>query len=252
MITPRAPEIIKETTLHIPDAQYKKLYAYIDQCETEVGGLATIKELNDTEFEIDEIFITRQTAAGAYLRLEDADILRVNSQLAKKTIDTSIAALGALGRQDKISIGDIMKYVSDLGTAERKKNKLILQWHSHVRMGTFASGTDYDTALRLSLGQPFYFMLIMNKMHDNTCYMMTRKPIGSFEKIKSVFNKNIDISDIKEQAKAEIDTHVFHHSQYEVDETTGKLKQREIHHEQPTIRSNQPEFYNKNRYGWKF
>ena len=202
----------KSTTLIIPDEQYAQMYSYIDACDKEIGGLATIKQVDDTVFQVDQIFVPKQLVNNAYLRMEDNDLVNINTQLSSPIVSAEMQKLVALSKKTKISIADIMAYQEFCTNIEKGQNKLSLQWHSHVDMMTTPSTTDYHQALRLSLDTAFYFMLILNKEQVNTAYLMMRSPIGIWQEIDIIFNKiekidsilkNRAISDITNKIKLE-------------------------------------------------
>lgn len=151
----------------------EKMWAYIDLCDDEIGWLGEIKHLSKSEFLCSDVFLLGQDVHGATTEIQPEDL-------------TAFA-----------------ESVEDPTLLER----LMLWGHSHVTMGTSASGQD-DKQMELFINNdlPYFFRLIANKHGDmSVTFIDVKKGIKAFNiPCEMYLEKTVNIEDIKKEIKEKV------------------------------------------------
>lgn len=101
---------VNQPVLHVPLHVWQRLTAFIQVCPTEVNGFGYLDRTGD-RFYLDDVFILEQTATPTGVEVTAEALARHLYELAR-----------------------------DGGNAGRMR----FQWHSHVNMEAYFSGTDLD------------------------------------------------------------------------------------------------------------
>jgi proteasome lid subunit RPN8/RPN11 len=161
----------KKPALLIPIEHYRKILAYVANCETEIMGFFDV-EWNDerTAFLVTKVYdLLEQSAGGAHVEVDEEKMSAFTLELIKQ------------------------------GCEQLPRG----WWHSHVDMGTFLSGTDEET-VDFMKNDSFIVALVANKREEITVTIKMFKPF-TFE-IEKVPVRIIYSEDkINEAAKEEID-----------------------------------------------
>ncbi len=128
--SPGLPKIL------ISDHAYRRMCLIVETAPKEVGWLGTVDRLPSGNFYIDEVFVPAQEVTGSETDPTDEGQFDVMSELVEQ------------------------------GEEGMKKIERLRFWgHSHVHMGTSASGTDENTPLNYQrLGLPWFIRGIFNKL----------------------------------------------------------------------------------------
>lgn len=115
----------------------RKMELVVDLCPTEVGWLCLVKREGPLQFRVMDLYLVDQGVHASTTELDPDAVARLNRQMWTDNIIT-------------------MENQHEVG--------LYLWGHSHVNMGTFASGQD-DTQFKTLYGAepPFYIRVITNK-----------------------------------------------------------------------------------------
>jgi hypothetical protein len=129
----------------MPEAVWQKVMAYVNVCDYEINGFGYVKQLDESSVLVEDVFILRQTVSPGSAVTEPDEVASHITQMIQEGKDTS---------------------------------SLRFQWHSHVHMQAYFSGTDTGTidtyancdwmislvvnkreefAVRLDMYQPFRF-----------------------------------------------------------------------------------------------
>lgn len=152
---------------------YHKMRYYIDHSDMEIGWLGYVEKLTNSIYLIEDVFLLKQ---------------KVHST----TTEIDPDALASLAN-DLIHKGDegIALY-----------NKIRMWGHSHVNMGTFASGQD-DKQMEEFATSDFYIRLIGNKKNEwNVCLYDYANNI-LWSKLQLEIQYNVDIDDAMLQKEIE-------------------------------------------------
>lgn len=105
------PGLPRVPILNIPAGLWVRLMTYVKRCPTEINGFGLIQRTgaDGLTFEVEDIFITKQRATSHNVEVDEADLMRLMHEL----------------------------------TVAEKAHLLHLQWHSHVQMQAYFSGTDH-------------------------------------------------------------------------------------------------------------
>ncbi|MDB5163993.1 MAG: hypothetical protein JWS12_611 [Candidatus Saccharibacteria bacterium] len=95
-------------TLIMPYQMWQKIMAYVQACPVEINGFGMIDRLGN-QLQLSNIFILEQTAEPAAVEI------------------------------DPIALG---RFITDMVLQGEDTARMRFQWHSHVRMPAFFSGTD--------------------------------------------------------------------------------------------------------------
>lgn len=112
---------------------HDRMSLYIELCPQEITWFGTVKVLPSGDFLIERLFLPKQEVSGSH---------------ARATTD-GMTEMGM----------DILNEPDGCDTYDR----LRFWGHSHVHMGTFASGTDDNEAMTSIEAHPFYIRAICNK-----------------------------------------------------------------------------------------
>ncbi|CAN5511659.1 hypothetical protein BH11CYA1_BH11CYA1_27210 [soil metagenome] len=133
---PRAELLAKSPRVLITPDAYKNMSLYVEIASKEVGWLGTATLLPSGDILIDETYLLEQEVTST---------------------ETELSVEG----QNKL----VMDLVSQCDAGIDQTNRLRFWGHSHVRMGTSASGTDESTMVRFGRdGIPWYVRGIFNKL----------------------------------------------------------------------------------------
>ena len=141
----KEPEFIVELPqikVNITPEAHKKLFEYVHTAEGEISGMGLVRQDNDEEFTIYDVFILKQEASGGYTALDPHAIAKKVFELHK----------------------------------EGKYKDLSLWWHSHCDFETFWSGTDTGTCDRLA-NNKFLVSIVLNKKQEARCRIDLYKPL---------------------------------------------------------------------------
>lgn len=151
------------------------------------------------EPEIIELTITE----AAWLKLMffinligDYEISGFGKVVNDKIVDFDILGQTVRGAYVESNEDEVSEFIRKLPAEERKY--WILDWHSHVNMGTNPSGTDwnnYKEMLSLRLGKQFPIMIV-NKRKEVTAYQIISE--HNYTKIE-IKREHIDIEKLKKQ-----------------------------------------------------
>jgi len=120
-----------------PEA-YRRICAIVDIAPLEVGWLGSVRILPNGDFLIENVFLVKQSVTATETELSVDGVSDLVVELLKQ---------------------------GESGLAQ--VNKLHFWGHSHVRMGTYPSGTDERTMERFCAeGHEFYIRGIVNKLGD--------------------------------------------------------------------------------------
>jgi hypothetical protein len=104
----------QETPLQVlmPETVWQKMMAYVDACEYEINGFGYIRRVDQSTVQVEDVLILRQTVSSGSAVTEPNVLAEHITQMIGRGQDTSA---------------------------------LRFQWHSHVRMQAYFSGTDTGT-----------------------------------------------------------------------------------------------------------
>jgi proteasome lid subunit RPN8/RPN11 len=131
----------------MPEAVWQKMMGYVNACDYEINGFGYVERLDESTAQVEDVFILKQAVNAGSAVTEPDEIASHISQMIAQGKDTSA---------------------------------LRFQWHSHVHMQAYFSGTDTGTidaytncdwmislvankreefAIRLDVYQPFRFTI---------------------------------------------------------------------------------------------
>ena len=103
------PGLMGTPVLTVPLSVWQKMFSYVHACPVEVNGFGYVTRRGLLDFELDDVFILEQTATAASVDVSELTIAN--------------------------HMTDMMMRGEDTG-------RMRFQWHSHVRMSAYFSGTD--------------------------------------------------------------------------------------------------------------
>ena len=107
---------LPQIKVNITPEAHRKMFEYIHCADGEISGMGLVRQDNDEEFTVYDVFILPQEAGPAYTALDSKAIAKKAYELHK----------------------------------EGKYKDLSVWWHSHADFDTFWSGTDTSTCDRLA------------------------------------------------------------------------------------------------------
>ena len=132
-------EAKEKITILYSQAAYLRMMALVDFYDTEVGWYGLVEKLDDTLYYVYDVKVCKQYVSGAKVDTEDEETLEFFNSLT----------------DDEIS-------------------HMHFQAHSHVRMGTGASGPDLQNqadVIKNAGMKGFYIFQIWNKFNDINTYL---------------------------------------------------------------------------------
>jgi len=155
-----APALPDNFILKCERSIYEKMQGWTDACSLEAGGMMAVKLVGKGVFEVVDAYIDRQIASSAHLEIEPKALNTRKSKLLRAWGDCKAE------RDNAAAAGEFEKFIElDKQLTKRKDDLKLLrgEWHSHVDMNCFLSGTDIACALRLCRNDPYIIMLVLNK-----------------------------------------------------------------------------------------
>lgn len=136
-----------DNILHLPRLQvpliiWQKMMAYIINCPTEINGFGLVERVNPSFFFLRDVFITEQVAGPAH-------------------VENSPEVLGQL--------------LTDMIRRGEDPSMIKFQWHSHVNMHAYFSGTDQDNIDNWT--GDWLISLVANKSGQYSCRLDTFKGV---------------------------------------------------------------------------
>lgn len=160
---------------------YDKLFSYVRAVDLEISGLGIVNKIKGG-YEIEDVMTFKQRCSAAY------------TDLNRKAISNTLLDLVKQNRH-------------------KDTKKIKLWWHSHVHMGTFWSGTDDATCLRLA-NDDYWVSIVVNHEKQIKCRVELAKPFRMsvddvpFETDGTPTNE--PIQEFINEAKAKVKPYVFH------------------------------------------
>jgi hypothetical protein len=115
----KAKDVYRSTTeqegslkVLMPEIVWQKMMGYVNACDYEINGFGYVTHLDDHTVRIEDVFILRQTVSVGSAVTEPDEVANHITQMIEQGKDTS---------------------------------SLRFQWHSHVHMQSYFSGTDTST-----------------------------------------------------------------------------------------------------------
>lgn len=136
------------------DYAWKKINAYIQNCEQEISGLgrATVEtDENETIIRVSDVFIWRQEVTGGTTEVHD--------------------------NNDMFNLG------SELVSAGVPMEELCVWWHSHAKMNAFFSGTD-QTTIKEWVNNRFLVAVVGNHAGQFKATVAIKQPLPDVEQIQ--------------------------------------------------------------------
>lgn len=243
---PQAPK----SEIRIYRSVLERMRAYVHYCDIEINGMATVKLLKHKDkyiYLIDKLLpLMQQVCSGGHTELATAELAKwSNSQTEARSSaimhNAMVTALQGDMNAGAEIIGldiDSFKMLFDARSERYSADDAIVEipedlsgrvncnWHSHVNMGCFWSGTDRQNArdLALSSGDKWQVLLVLNKKGDILGKVESSDPPYV---LGDVPIKVIDDREWIDEVKTEIKEMVFSQSTHIIHPDKGTLMTKE-------------------------
>ena len=153
--------------LEVPEQLLTELKQYVMCTSVEIGGFLVGIQVAPGRYKVTKIHVSEQAVHDTEVDVAEADTDKLVKLLHNQFEDAMKETFDKLPELKE----DIPFAASMYVTKEKAKEKIICQWHSHVDMPTFMSGTDEKTLVALSKQHGMMFMLIMNKEDERNLWV---------------------------------------------------------------------------------
>jgi hypothetical protein len=116
----------------VPEAVWRKMMAYVNICDYEINGFGYVTQLDESTVQVEDVFILKQAVNAGSAVTEPGEVASHITQMIEQGKDTS---------------------------------SLRFQWHSHVRMQAYFSGTDTGT-IDAYANCDWMISLVLNKREE--------------------------------------------------------------------------------------
>jgi proteasome lid subunit RPN8/RPN11 len=150
-------EPASKLVLHMPRRVWRVIQGFVKGCDEEIAGFGYVKQLANGSLMVTEAFILEQTVTGA-------------------SVDTDAEA--------------IARHMTEMIEQGKDPSMMRLQWHSHVNMQAYFSGT--DTAQIERYDCPYMISLVTNKRGEYKVRLDLFQPFRVQVPITMSFYEDID------------------------------------------------------------
>lgn len=165
-----APGLVDTPVFMIPVTVWQKMFAYIQVCPIEVNGFGYVQRTGPSEFELEDVFILDQVATAG-------------------SVDVTALTLG--------------NHMEEMRKEGRSMGSLRMQWHSHVNMAAYFSGTDTDNIEQFGATSDWMLSLVANKRYEFEARLDIYKPFRVWSPLEVQIITPLD-KDVRDFAAAEV------------------------------------------------